>query len=59
MVKINYICDACGEGEMTVSGSMCLMSNPPSYPHKCNKCGYEDSFQYYYPTTGYQEIDNG
>ena len=36
------LCETCDGGEMLPTG-IALMSLPPQYPHKCNKCGYEDT----------------
>ena len=35
---VECICDNCGEGKMKPTGT-CLTSNPPQYPHVCDKCG--------------------
>jgi hypothetical protein len=42
-VEIDYVCDACGVGHMRSTG-ISLMSSPPQYPHKCDKCGAEQTF---------------
>lgn len=49
-VIIDYICDACGNGHMLPSG-MILLSDPPKYPHECNKCGAAQTFGTKYPET--------
>ncbi len=35
--ELNQYCDACGE-ELEFTGEV-LLSNPPKYVHKCEKCG--------------------
>lgn len=52
--QVTYICDACGVGEMVPTG-VALMSNPPQYPHKCNKCGSENTLRSKYPKTVYEQ----
>lgn len=37
---VRLMCDKCDGGEMLPTG-VSLPSNPPQFPHKCNKCGYE------------------
>ena len=36
--RVSYQCDKCGKGEMLQIGRF-LMSDPPKFEHKCNKCG--------------------
>jgi hypothetical protein len=54
----NYIvratCECGGEFEPT---GMVLMSNPPKYPHTCNKCGKEEIFVKKFPHYTFEEID--
>lgn len=37
---VHLMCDKCDGGEMMPTG-IALLSNPPQYPHKCNKCGHQ------------------
>lgn len=37
--------------------NMCLMSYPPQYPHKCNKCGKEEFFNCTYPRATNVEVE--
>ncbi len=46
--KINYLCDACGKGDVKSDGNI-LLSDPPIYPHKCAVCGSEYNFAHRYP----------
>lgn len=39
---VRLMCEKCDGGEMIPTG-ICLPSNPALYPHKCDKCGYEES----------------
>lgn len=48
VVKKDYTCDACGEGQMRPTG-MALTSHPVQYPHVCNKCGTQQTFYVNYP----------
>jgi hypothetical protein len=54
---IEQICDSCQEGMMKPTGTA-LMSNPPQYQHKCDKCGHITSFFVSYPVMEYREISN-
>ncbi len=42
-VKIVYVCDNCGAGEMESGGTVTTMWHT-TYPHTCNRCGYKKSF---------------
>jgi|APSaa5957512576_1039674.scaffolds.fasta_scaffold298337_2 hypothetical protein len=55
--RIHYYCDKCGEGEMLPTGK-CLMTNPPQYPHKCNKCNEARGFPDKYPALAFKVIDD-
>jgi hypothetical protein len=41
---IEYECPECKEGNLYPTGRV-LLSSPPQYPHKCNKCGYKETFR--------------
>lgn len=53
---VEYVCDACGEGHMKPT-CMCLPSNPPQYPHACDKCGECRTFNVIYPRTEYRAAE--
>lgn len=57
MFEINYQCDICHDGIMVRSDDLMLMSCPPQYNHKCNKCGAEERFSVIYPYTAYEKLD--
>lgn len=44
VVKVEYRCDECEEGNMQSTG-LCLTSNPPQYPHVCDNCGHSQTFR--------------
>ena len=46
--QVDERCPVCHEGWMRPTGVV-LTSNPPQYPHKCTKCGYEQIYQVRYP----------
>jgi hypothetical protein len=46
-VEIDKAC-ACLSGRMRPTGAA-LMSNPPKYPHVCNRCGHKETFRVKYP----------
>lgn len=50
MYSVEYVCDECRKGVMQSTG-ITLTSNPPQYPHRCNKCGAEQTFMECYPYT--------
>ena len=53
----SYICDVCNEGEMLPTGFV-LTSNPPKYPHRCNKCGTTmDVSGIKYPYISYEPVN--
>jgi len=49
-VLVRMMCE-CG-GEMKPTG-VCLTSNPPQYPHVCNKCGTNVTYYVTYPEIRY------
>jgi predicted SprT family Zn-dependent metalloprotease len=51
--KVSYICEC--KGEVLPTREM-LMSNPPQFPHKCNKCGKEYVFDKKYPYIAYELV---
>lgn len=38
-IMVNEQCDSCGEGLMLRSDGIALMTDPPEFNYKCNKCG--------------------
>lgn len=53
VVTIDKKCPECTDGYMRPT-EVCQLSNPPSYPHKCNKCEYKETFvDKIYPHLGY------
>lgn len=42
--KEEVICSRCGGGVMESVNNIST-SNPPKYVHKCNRCGYTDTFE--------------
>ena len=57
---IRYFCEPCarkGGGEYLPTGVV-LLSNPPQYPHKCNRCGETKVFNQKYPRYEYEQMDN-
>ncbi len=53
-VTVDYNCDECQIGKMRFDGIV-LTSNPPQYPHQCNKCGHAQTFFEHYPHIEYVE----
>lgn len=50
-VKVKQVdekCPVCQNGWMRPTGIV-LTSNPPQFPHKCQKCGYEQIYSVRYP----------
>lgn len=57
---VRYFCDPCskkGGGEYLPTG-IALLTNPPQYPHKCNRCGNVQNFNKRYPET-VSEVKDG
>lgn len=48
IIKIDFICSKCNIGYLRPTGEV-LLSLPPKYPHKCNKCDYKETFNLTYP----------
>lgn len=49
LIKSIYICDKCGQSEMSPTGKV-FLSNPPIYEHECKVCGTIKEFNKCYPT---------
>lgn len=56
-VTIDYGCDKCGSGFMRYTG-LSLSSHPPQFVHRCNKCGYEETYRESYPHIEYRTVDS-
>lgn len=53
---VTLICDTCKEGEM-IAGNTALLTNPPSCPHQCNRCGHVEKFvEACYPLIRYESV---
>lgn len=52
VMRVDYICDKCGEGGMVFTGQVAL-SNPPQHYHRCEVCGWAQTFPLTYPRTEY------
>ena len=50
VLMVHMKCNKCGNGLMLRNGNIILTTDPPKFPHKCNNCGYTDSYynQYLY-----------
>ena len=53
VLMVHMKCDECNGGLMESVGNTALMTYPPKYPHKCNKCGCRENYTRIYP---YQKI---
>ncbi len=40
-VKVELMCERCGEGTMESCDGTVSISNPAHYPHRCTECGAE------------------
>lgn len=56
-VLVSYICDKCEEGEMLPTGYS-FTTNPPSYGHRCNKCGEIAYMRHTYPKIEYIPLED-
>ena len=56
---VDMLCPKCGEGIMRPEGRVVLLTSPPQYPHKCDKCGHIQSFFECYPRVEYEVIQDG
>jgi len=50
---VDYLCDKCNEGYMRWGG-MTLTTNPPWYPHVCDKCDHQENMRETYPHMEYR-----
>lgn len=55
--RVDYVCDVCEEGRMKRDGGIVLMSEPPQYPHVCDKCGARQLFENSYPYITYRVVE--
>lgn len=46
--EVDFQCPKCAEGRLRPSG-IAFMTYPLKYPHRCNKCEYEEVFRVQYP----------
>lgn len=53
-VLVQAMCDKCG-GEMIAVPGVILMSDPPQYPHRCNKCESTENYLEAYPHHAWRE----
>lgn len=53
VVRIDYVCDACGIGHMEHRGSVALLTYPARYSHECSHCGAPKLFDCTYPRIEY------
>ena len=53
--EVKQYCELCGE-ELTFTGEV-LLSNPPKYVHKCDKCGKQFTFSQSYPSIEYKKVE--
>jgi predicted RNA-binding Zn-ribbon protein involved in translation (DUF1610 family) len=59
VVRVELVCPKCGEGKMASTNGPAILSSPPQYPHKCDKCGHEDHVRgYLYPSIEFEEVSN-
>lgn len=54
-VMEEYACDTCKVGKMTPTG-MVLFSQPPLYPHRCDKCDKHLNLSQRYPNLAYRVV---
>jgi len=52
-VMVHWDCECGGLMEPTCG---CLPMSPPKFPHKCDKCGHEETSYKRYPYVEYKEI---
>jgi predicted RNA-binding Zn-ribbon protein involved in translation (DUF1610 family) len=52
-VGVDYQCDKCGDGVMEQTGEM-LLTDPPKWRHKCNRCGEVANLWQKYPTVRWE-----
>jgi DNA-directed RNA polymerase subunit RPC12/RpoP len=55
-IGIKYICDTCGEGEMSPTGGLKMFETNATYPHICERCGAEKDLLEKYPLIRYEFV---
>lgn len=55
---VEMVCPVCKEGKMEPLGDIVLTTDPPKFPHKCNKCGNGDYYMERYPKISYKSIED-
>lgn len=56
VVKVDYRCDVCNQGNMQIAGSIMLLTQPPQFPHVCDKCGHSATYPERYPAVRYRVL---
>lgn len=51
--QIKMICNRCKQGEMVPTG-MAFTSLPSQFEHRCNCCGYKETYKTIYPAIRYE-----
>lgn len=57
-IQVDYKCPVCKEGYLRPTGTV-LASNPPIYPHLCNRapgCAYGENLNVSYPRIEYRPL---
>jgi len=56
--RVDYVCDHCGEGRMTNTGSWWLIGSDKVFAHRCEVCGVQVALPHPYPRTEYIQEEN-
>lgn len=55
-VKVDMICDVCGQGWMRPTNAMVSLAvYPPLFPHVCDACGHTENYSKQYPCIEWED----
>lgn len=55
-IEVHKKCPACGKGHMVATEKV-EFGDVMLFPHKCDGCGYEESYRNTYPYTKYEYFE--
>lgn len=56
LVRISFKCPKCKTGYLEPTGKV-FTTYPPMFPHKCNNCEYQQTFNETYPRIVHEPLD--
>lgn len=56
--KLVKLCPHCGEGQLVATDAYVILTDPPLYENKCDKCGEIYNLDRRYPSFVYIEVED-